>query len=170
MYSVNEIITIKKDDILNEISSLNSVIKTIFQMLYSNKKTDTINNNGNFWSEIDILKNKTSVYILLEDGIPLYVGIGGKTVNQKQNLHTRIRQHVVQKNGEMPTSSGSGYLKFKEIDAVLGYKLDANYNSWYSNLDVISIIVGDINNKKHITNSVTLEKLLIALFRPKYNG
>ncbi len=177
MSHIASIIEIKKDDVLNKFSGK---IRAVFSILY-NLKDDGIIEKHNlrkcsftlstfYDKKVKKLDNKTGIYVILDNNVPLYVGIGGRIVNGEQSLYQRLSQHSINKDGSIPLDNASKFYKFKEIDTLLGVKIDKKYEQWYSKLDVIGVSIGDIDNDTDVEFAKSVEKILIATLRPKYNG
>ncbi|PIE80805.1 MAG: hypothetical protein CSA15_01485 [Candidatus Delongbacteria bacterium] len=102
---INEKILISKDDILSQYSSMNKYFIKCIRALYGESIDDVkldkfnpskiINDNGNNnLSSLDILKDRTGVYIFVNnEKVPVYIGVGGKKV-EGQDLKTRIGQEL----------------------------------------------------------------------------
>lgn len=176
---------ISKDTVLNDYQNMEIFFKAKIEELYNKNNSccylypsKIINQNKYKLSSLANLKNKTGVYIFLnQNSIPVYIGIGGQKIGGGQDLKARISQELrayVTNKQTTHYSKDSGATLSKniqEIDSLLNNSIVTPDNSIEKMkvFTVIVIIVGDLNNKYDVLRSRALETICIALFHPQYN-
>ncbi len=167
-------IEIEKDD-LKKYIKINEYSRKFIQAFYGRKgKTEVkisylnpskvIKDDGqhDLSSLKKVLRGKSGVYIFLEKGIPVYIGIGGKKV-RGESLYTRVRKEL------MPSQTLA-----KKITKIDSLKLKKKVSDQYiiekiKGFDLIIISVGEVSDEIAIGKAIVLEKFLIRLFTPKYS-
>lgn len=113
------------------------------------------------------LKNKTGVYIFVENTIPIYIGVGG--TGKKDDLRTRIKAET----RSYSTSNNNATLSknIQEIDSLLMNTKVTEVDSMnkIKGCKVMVLVVGDMSDDSNKDKSIALESVLIALFNTKYN-
>ena len=171
---INDVISISQEKILEKYSKMEKFFINIIKELYAGKirsfcMKGIIKENRNDYKELKILNNKTGCYMFLCEGVPVYIGVGGKNVNGR-DLYKRVTQQCRKYDNKSDTGVTLSK-NIQTIDELLGEK---NVSPDYSmekikSFDLIPIVVGEITNEKDVYKAKALETILIALFHPKYN-
>lgn len=194
-YIVKKEIIISKNKIFNKYSKLDIFFKNCIEVLYGddNKRiekgtynaseivTELLNNrnekgSGSFKFLDSLLKDKTGVYIFLDNKTPVYIGVGG--TKKGNDLKIRVKNEC-KIYGETKEESGTLSKNIKDIETELGNGNEVDsfdkIREKIKSYQIITISVGEMlkpNGKRNIVNihkAEALEKILIALFHPKYN-
>ena len=177
-------VVISKENILKDYSALSEEYKEIIRILYTEipqnqifkifKVEELIRTNGNnYLVPIKELKEKIGVYIFInKEYEPVYIGLAGKEDSthslrdrlQKQ-LNANLSNSTLAKNIrdiEGLLQSDSTILNIEQKEKLR--ELILRYTAY-----IIVIITGEREDNNAIKKAKDLEKVLIALLRPRYN-
>lgn len=186
---VKEELCYSKQTIFKNCKAMSPSLKIYVEALYDTtpenvvKKSYSVSGFFDVKNKIDFTKlnsdsdmrNKTGVYLMLDKGVPVYIGIGGRKVNKdgkgEGRLLTRIKQEMRDFKFGGGSDSGATLSKnIQTIETLLGNKTDDILaKKIIRNLDLIVFVVGSDNLSQNIKRSINLEIVLISLFHPKYN-
>jgi len=179
-------VTISKKSILDAHPSLPKVYKNIINILYTEilqnqdqvkvfEVDKLIKKNGrNDLSPLNEVKDKVGVYIFINKNCePVYVGLAGESSNSKHSLKGRLQKQL---NADLSNSTLAKNIR--DIEGLLQNnqeilkirdrkrlkELICKYTAY-----IIAIITGELQDDNAIEDAKSLEKVLIALLRPKYN-
>ncbi|MCK5538961.1 MAG: hypothetical protein KAI79_19210 [Bacteroidales bacterium] len=178
--SINQKITISKDEILKKYDNLDTYFRNVIKALYGESNNvniqcfnskDIINlNKKNTIKMLSPYKNKTGVYIFLDDNdIPVYIGVAGK-VGGCHSIKNRL-----QKQFNCDSTNGTLSKNIYDIETLIGNILINSNQIDKKKLilkyapKLLVIEVGDLINPDDINISLALEQVLISLFNSKYN-
>jgi hypothetical protein len=180
-------IIISKETILEKYQNLQPFYVSVISVLYGNgdqdsdfricefKTSDIVKEGRNNLRELKVFEGKTGVYIFTdEQHEPVYIGLAGERESSDHSLKERLQKQL---NADLSNSTLAKNIG--EIEGLL--KNDPNMqntrdknglkkliNEYSPKLIVIS--TGDLNNNEEAREKAQiLEKMLIALLRPKYN-
>ncbi|MBO4700036.1 hypothetical protein J5690_10620 [bacterium] len=173
---IKEIISISKEEILEKYQDMDKDFSNIIEKLYAGdyasfEMNNIIKEHKNDYSKLKYLKGKTGCYMFLcDDGIPIYIGIGGKEVGGC-DLYERITQQC----GGVSDTGANLSKNIQDIDRLFVKKekkkeITPEYSTnKKKTFYLIPIVVGDVTEEEDVEKAKALETILIALFHPKYN-
>jgi len=186
MARLKDCIIISKKIILERYPNLESFHVNVIKVLYGDedqdsnfgirefKTSDIIKNDSNNLRGLRDFEGKTGVYISTdENGAPVYIGLAGEGKSGNHSLKERLQKQL---NAHLSNSTLAKNIReiegFLQNDPNMRETEDKNrlkelIKKYAPKLIVIS--TGDLNRNEDREKAQRLEKILIALLRPKYN-